>query len=92
MAIAFMGLFAGFLSERLRLSGSTSLRLLAGLLAFGLGSVLYWAAFDDLRLYVLAQFYPILAIPMVLWRTPAPFTRGGDWLVALGCYEAAKAL
>lgn len=71
---------------------STSLRLLTCLLAFGLASVLYWAAFDDLRLYILAQFYPILTIPLVLWRTPAPYTRGGDWLTALGFYAVAKAL
>ncbi|MEZ5853394.1 MAG: hypothetical protein R3D67_01100 [Hyphomicrobiaceae bacterium] len=92
MAIGFMGLFAGFLTERLKLSAHTSAWLLAGLLAYGIASVAYWHATGDLRPYVVAQFYPLLAIPVLLCLTPAPYTRGGDWLVALAIYVAAKVL
>ncbi len=92
MAIGFMGLYAGFLTERLRLSPRTSAWLLAGLLAYGIASVAYWHATGDLRPYIVAQFYPLLTIPILLWLTTAPFTRGSDWLVALAVYVAAKAL
>ena len=92
IAMAFMGLFAGFLTERFRLGATASGWLLAGLLAYGAGSVLYWAAVDDLRPYVVVQIYPILALPIVLWLTPAPYTRGSDWMMALGAYVVAKVL
>ncbi|MGD9801950.1 MAG: hypothetical protein AB7E81_15540 [Hyphomicrobiaceae bacterium] len=92
MAVAFMGLFAGFLTERLRLDDITSVRLLVALVAFGVGSVAYWSATGDLSVYALAQFYPIVAIPIILWATPASYTRGGDWLVAIAIYVGAKVL
>ena len=57
-----------------------------------MASVVWWAAFDDLRFYAIAQFYPVLAIPPILWLTPAPFTCGGGWLAAIGVYVAAKLL
>lgn len=40
--------------------------LLFPFLILGIISILYWIKFDDLRLYVLVQFYPILAIPVIL--------------------------
>ncbi|MGE3916919.1 MAG: hypothetical protein AB7F78_14600 [Hyphomicrobiaceae bacterium] len=92
MAVAFMGLLAGFLTERLRLQPATSGWLLGTLVAYGLASVVYWSAFDDLRLYAVAQFYPIGLIPIVLWLTPARFTRDCDWLAAIGIYVVAKLL
>lgn len=90
MAVAFMGLFAGFLTERLELAAATSMRLLAGLLGFGLVSVLTWYCADDLRLYAIAQFYPVLAIPPIIGLTRAQFTRSSDWLAAIGIYVVAK--
>lgn len=92
MAVGFMGLYAALLAERMRLDAVATKRLLVVLLAYGIGSVIYWAATDDLRPYVLAQFYPLLTIPLILWIFPAQYTRGGDWLVALAIYAAAKAL
>ncbi|MFV0295299.1 MAG: hypothetical protein ACK5JT_04175, partial [Hyphomicrobiaceae bacterium] len=90
MAIGFMGLFAGLLTERLRLPPRTSGWLLAGLLGFGAFSVTYWHISGDLRLYVLVQFYPLMAIPALLWLTPAPYTRERDWLIALALYASSK--
>ncbi len=92
MAIGFMGLFAGMLGERLPLAPATCLTLLVVFLVFGAGSVVYWGLVDDLRFYAVAQFYPLLVIPFILWLTPAAYTRGGDWLIALAFYLGAKVL
>ncbi len=92
IAIGFMGLFAGFVAERLILPPRPTIALLTALSIYGAGSVAYWAAFDDLRFYLIAQFYPLLAIPVMLWLLPRQATRGRDWLAAIGFYLAAKAL
>ena len=44
--------------------------LLAPLVLGAVASVLYWARFDDLRPYVLAQFLPMLLIPLMLVLLP----------------------
>ncbi len=87
MAVGFMGLFVALLSEyvdnRLR-------QLLLPAAALGAGSVLYWAATDDLRLYGWVQFVPLVAIPVVLALYPARYTHGRWLLAALGAYGLAK--
>src|SRR5205807_2201967 len=70
--------------------------LLLPLVAAGAGSVLYWHWTEgqgrgDLRPYVLTQFYPLLAIPLMLLLFPAPYTRSGELFAALGWYVVAKA-
>jgi hypothetical protein len=91
IALGFMALFAGFVAERLVLPPKHAIALLAALSIYGAGSVATWAAFDDLRFYLIAQFYPLLTIPVILWLTPPRMTRGGDWLIAIGFYVVAKA-
>jgi hypothetical protein len=44
----------------------------------------------DLRLYALVQFYPIVAVPLLLWLLPPRYTRGGDLLIAAATYALAK--
>jgi len=56
MTIAFMALLAMFLGER----------LLVPLLAIGAASVIYWRMADDLRPYFLVQFFPPLAIAVLV--------------------------
>ena len=90
MAIAFAGLFTAVIGERISLRAAKL--LLAPLLIFGLGSVVYWQSFDDLRPYILAQFFPLLAIPLMLWWFPAMYSRGHDIIIALGLYVGAKLL
>jgi hypothetical protein len=90
MAVAFMGLFAAVLGERVGLK--IARRLLWPLVAFGLASVLYWHWKDDLRLYVLTQFYPLLTIPILVALFPPMYTRGADFFGALGLYVVAKVL
>jgi hypothetical protein len=94
MGLAFMALFDAILGERVSLRAGRW--LLGPLLAAGLGSVLYWHATEtaghgDLRPYYLVQFYPVLAIPLMLLLFPPRYTRGGDLVVAVAWYAAAKA-
>ena len=88
IAVSFMGLYGAVLAERVALSAA--MKLLVPLVLFGAGSVLVWHLTNDLRLYAVAQFFPVLTIPLILWLFPAAFSRGGDFLAAIGCYVAAK--
>ena len=87
IAVAFMGLFTGVLAERVTPAAT---RLLVPLIIFGGGSVVYWRLTGDLRLYALAKFLPLALIPLILWLYPARWSRGGDVMIALGCYLVAK--
>jgi hypothetical protein len=89
MTLAFMALCAilatEFINEKL------GQRALWPLLALGLLSVAYWVAFNDLRPYVLVQFYPVLALPVVLLCFPSgAYSKKGYWMLALS-YLFAKA-
>ena len=55
-----------------------------------LGAVIWWGATDDVRWYAMAQFYPMLAIPLLLLCFPGRRFRAADWGVIAGCYAAAK--
>lgn len=93
LSIALMGLFAAVIAERI--GPRVGLALLGPLVAIGLGSVWYWHAGEvqgrgDLRPYALVQFYPIVAVPLMLWLFPARYTRGGAVLAMVGVYAFAK--
>jgi hypothetical protein len=93
MALAFMGLFDAVLGERVGVAAGRW--LLLPLLAVGVGSVLYWHWTEqqgrgDLRPYFLVQFYPGLAIPLLVLLFPPRYTRAGGLFVALGWYVLAK--
>jgi Ceramidase len=90
MTLAFTSLFAAILGERIDLT--LGRRAALPLVAIGIGSVLWWAAFDDLRFYAFVQFFPILAIPVMLWAFPARYTASSGIVAALGCYLVAKGL
>lgn len=90
MSVAFMGLFAAVLGERVSLRAAAL--ALWPLVGFGLASVVYWAWYDDLRPYVLTQFYPLATIPLMIALFPAMYTRGADFFGALGLYVVAKLL
>jgi hypothetical protein len=93
MALGFMGVLAATVAERINLrAGLIALPLL---MAAGLFSVLHWHAGElrgegDLRLYVMVQFYTLVAVPLILWLFPARYTRAADLLVAVGIYGLAK--
>lgn len=93
LAITLMGLLAATITERIGVRAG--LGLLGPLVALGAGSVVYWhwteqRGLGDLRLYALVQFYPIVAVPLMLWWLPPRYTRGGDLLGAAATYAAAK--
>ena len=95
MTIVFMGLLAAVIAEGI---GTTAGLLAIGpLLAAGAGSVVWWYITEldgagDLRLYVLVQYYPFIAIPMILLLFPSDAIRRG-WpplLWAIAWYALAK--
>ncbi len=95
LAIAFMAFFAIMISERIgRRAGSI---LFWPLVFLGAGSVVYWHQSEvhragDMRIYLLVQFYPLLAIPLMLWLFPPKYTRTADLIGALAWYIGAKVL
>jgi hypothetical protein len=95
MTVAFMGLFASIIGERIGVRAGTW--LLGPLVWLGFASVINWHMGErrdagDLRLYGFVQFYPLLAIPLLLWLFPARYTCSGYVFVALGWYLLAKVL
>ncbi len=92
LAITLMGLLDATIAERIGLR--PALRLLAPLVAVGAGSVLYWYLTElrgsgDLRPYALVQFYPLVAIPLMLWLLPSRYASGA-LVVAAATYALAK--
>src|SRR5215469_3847398 len=92
LAITLMGLLDATIVERIGLR--PALRLLAPLVAVGAGSVVYWHLTElrgsgDLRPYALVQFYPLLAIPAMLWLLPSRYASGALLLAAF-TYALAK--
>jgi hypothetical protein len=95
MTLGFMGLFASLIGERTGVRAGTW--LLWPLVWLGFASVLNWHKGElsdsgDLRLYGFVQFYPLLAIPLMMYLFPARYTRSGDLIVALAWYLLAKVL
>lgn len=88
MTIAFMSLFSIMLSEFV--SERWGKGLLWPLIGLGLLSIFYWTKTDDLRFYALIQFYPMLAMLIILLLFPSKYiyTSGYWWLFAF--YILAK--
>ena len=69
--------------------------ILAPLVLLGLVSVWHWnwtesAGRGDLRLYLLVQFYPVLAIPIIMLLFRSRYTRAGALLLTWALYGVAK--
>ncbi len=95
MTLGFMSIFAAIIAERIDLRWGW--RLLSPLLLAGVLSVWYWHAGEargagDLRFYALVQFFPMLAIPLLLWLCPPRYSHGGELVGALALYGVAKIL
>ncbi len=95
LAMAFMALFAIIIAERV--SRPAGMWLLPILIAVGAGSVVYWHWSEsngqgDLRVYLLVQFYPLLALPLILFLFRSRYSGTADLVAALALYILAKIL
>jgi hypothetical protein len=93
MTIVFMSLFDAIIAERISVRAGRQLFL--PLLAAGVASVVYWhlgelRGVGDLRFYGLVQFFPLLAIPVMLLLFPPRYTRTADLFGVVGWYVLAK--
>ncbi len=93
MTLAFLSLLSAVIAERV--SPRLSSRLLWPLLALGAASVIYWrvteeAGKGDLRPYALVQYYPALAIVLLLLLYPPRYTHSGLFWAVAGGYALAK--
>jgi hypothetical protein len=93
LAITIMGLLDAVVAERIGVR--VALRLLGPLVAIAALSVVYWAWTEqrgdgDLRLYALVQFFPLAAIPLMLWWLPPRYTGAVGLLAAAAVYALAK--
>ena len=93
MSVAFLALLAATFAERV--DPAAGARLLWPLVLAGLGGVLFWAATEragagDLRPYIVVQFFPLIAIPLIVGLFPARYSGGWLYLVALALYACAK--
>ena len=88
MTVGFMGLFSALIGDYV--SPQLGSRLLIPFVATGIGAVVYWHYFDDLRLYAWVQFMPIGASALLLGLFPARYTLSAYLLYALLCYIVAK--
>jgi hypothetical protein len=95
ITIAFMGLFAAFIADRIdqRVGVQWLLPILVGC---GIASALFWywgetQGRGDLRFYGLVQFFPFLAMPVMCWLFPkARYTSGRHLAWLIGWYAVAK--
>jgi hypothetical protein len=88
MAVSFMAILAVFIEERV--STSAGRILLWPLIAIGIFSLLLWRWTGDLRLYVWVQFFPGLALPLLILLFPPRYTGTFYWLIAGALYALAK--
>jgi len=90
MVLAFMAILAIVVAERV--SAKAGAILLWPLLAIGVFSLLVWRWNGDLRLYGWVQFFPLLALPLMLLLLPPKYTGALYWIVAAALYALAKVL
>jgi hypothetical protein len=93
ITLAAMSLFALIIGERITMRIGRI--VLIPLVALGTGSVFYWnytqtAGRPDLRWYILVQFFPLLAIPLMYCLSPARYSHTYLWTAALIAYVSAK--
>jgi len=88
MTIVFMPYWRPQIGERIDMRAGKL--LLFPLLAVGVGSVIYWRIFDDLRPYVMVQFYPMVALPLMLLLFSTEILRHRGIVSMICLYGLAK--
>ncbi|GBG68860.1 hypothetical protein CBR_g3553 [Chara braunii] len=88
MTVSFTSILAVFVIERI--DERTGTRCLIPFLAFGIGTIAYWRWTDDLRFYLVVQFFPLIAIPWMTLILPPKYSHNDYWLWAAAWYVLAK--
>src|SRR6476620_10284416 len=88
MTLCFAAILAAVVEERV--DARAGAMLLRPLLAIGIFSLLMWRWTDDLRLYAWAQFFPFLALVLILRLFPPKYTGTFYWVIAAALYVLAK--
>jgi hypothetical protein len=88
ITLGFMAILANLIQERVSEKAGTL--LLWPLLALGVVSLLVWRTTGDLRLYGWVQFFPMVAVLLLLALFPAKYTGGAMWIMALALYAVGK--
>ena len=88
LTLAFTAALAAVIEERV--DAKLGAILLWPLLALGVLSLLVWRWTGDLRLYGWVQFFPGVALPVLLLLCPPKYTGTYYWFIALGWYVVAK--
>ena len=93
MTICFAAIFAEFVAIHISARGAKFVLPIATI--YGLGSVLYWQltmqlGADDLRPYVITQFFPIFIILTTALLFPRTEGWSRNWLLTILWYGAAK--
>jgi hypothetical protein len=88
MTLSFAAVFALVVDERV--GSKTGAAVLWPMLAIGVSSLLVWLWIDDLRLYFWAQFFPVLALLVLMMLYPARYSHPRYWLFAAALYALAK--
>jgi ceramidase len=90
MTLGFAAILAAVVEERV--DARAGAMLLWPLLAIGVFSLLLWRRTGDLRLYAWAQFFPLLALGLILLLFSPKYTGAFYWIVAAVLYALAKLL
>lgn len=93
MTIAFMAMFSIIIAEFINIK--LGKWLLWPLLIAGVTSVIYWHFTElqdmgDLRFYAFIQFFPMLAIPVILICFQSRFSHLNGYWILIVCYFLAK--
>jgi len=88
ITLAYTGFFVALVSEWIspRLA---AILFLPAVLA-GLGSVIYWHYYDDLRLYAWIQLLPLATLPLVIISFRPHYSHRGYLLAALALFVLAR--
>jgi hypothetical protein len=89
MTIVFGSLLAAVIAERV--DGKAGRVLLVPLVLAATASAVYWRVTGDLRPYIVAQFFPVVGIPLLLGLFPPRYTGAGYWVGLILWYGVAKA-
>ena len=90
MTIAFMSMVSVVVMEHV--DERMGRKLLWPLVIVGLLSILYWVLSGDLRFYGLVQFYPMIALPLILLCFPSNYNNTSGYWLLFFWYLAAKVL